>query len=102
MIMWRGQACGICGDLTRELVAIMSDHVKVEGKLADAIFVTKQFQVAREANAQVLRLIERRDELIGRLEAHRLAVHDDRTVGDQLSPFKHPHGSRELSAISTG
>ena len=40
MIMWRGQECDVCGDLTRELVAIMSDHVKTEKELAEAIETT--------------------------------------------------------------
>ena len=102
MIMWRGRACDVCGDLTRELVAIMSEHVKTEKELAEAMLVTKQFEVARQANAQALRLLEKRDKLIERFETHRLEAHDDRSMLDPtVSSTKHPLGSRELSEIST-
>ena len=102
MIMWRGQECDVCGDLTRELVAIMSDHLKTEKELAEAMLVTKQFEVARQANDQALRLLEKRGELIHRFETHRLAAHDDRHAPDRtVSSIEHPLDSRELSEIST-
>jgi hypothetical protein len=103
MIMWHGRACDVCGLLTRELVAIMSDHLNAEKQLAEAMFVTQQFEVARNANAQALFLLEKRHDLIQRFETHRLAAHDDITLDDPLvSSVKHPRDARELSEISTG
>ena len=46
------------------------------------MFVTQEFEVARNANAEALHLLEKRPDLIQSFGTHSLAAHNDSTLDD--------------------
>ena len=64
------RGCRTCSDMAAELVQIMTAHLKAEGDLVEAMFVTKDSAAARHRNRRCDELLRIRRHLIEALKTH--------------------------------
>ena len=69
--------CATCSDLATDLLRIMTEHLRAESDLAEAMFVAKDPVLAHKANQLCVSLLLRRDEQIAALKFHCELCHDD-------------------------
>lgn len=71
--------CQTCRDLSRALLAVISEHLKMEREIYEAAFVRKDPIAAHDANVQAVALLRKSEEIRSRIEAHRLTDHEGET-----------------------